>query len=50
MNKILYEDKDVTITDREIIIKYYYFPFGNKKKIPFSKIKGVEMKRFAFRG
>lgn len=50
MSKVLYDDKDVTITDREVIIKCYFFPFGNSKKIPYRKIKSVEMKTFAWKG
>lgn len=47
---VLYEDKDVTITDKEVIIKCYFFPFGNSKTIPYRKIKSVEMKNFAWKG
>ena len=38
---VLYEDKDVTITKDHVIIRCYYFPFGNSKKISFRKIKQV---------
>lgn len=36
MKNILYEDKDVTITDNEVIIRCYFFPFGNSKTITYS--------------
>lgn len=36
--KILFEDKDVKITDRMLIIKCYYFPIGTSKKIPLRDI------------
>ena len=48
--QILYDDKDVTITNENIKIKCYFFPFANSKTIPFSKIKFVEMKNFAWKG
>lgn len=35
---ILYEDKDVIIRDDRLIIKCYFFPFGNKKTIYFNEI------------
>ena len=41
MSKVAYEDKDVVITDKDIKIKCYFFPFGNSKTIPFRKIKFV---------
>ncbi len=50
MSKILFDDKDVTITDKEVIIKCYFFPFGNSKRIPYRKIRTVEMKNFAWKG
>ena len=50
MPNILYEDKDVIITDKEVIIKCYFFPFGNSKTIPYSDINQIEIKTFAFRG
>ena len=48
--EILYDDKDVTITNEGVKIKCYFFPFGNSKTIPFRKIKFVEMKNFAWKG
>ena len=43
-NKILFEDKDVKITDKEVIIKFYYFPICTSKVIPFSRIQNIEKK------
>ena len=48
--EVLYEDKDVVIREDMVIIKCYFFPFGNSKKIPYSKIKRVDMKKFAWKG
>lgn len=50
MSKVLYEDKDVKITEKEVIIRCYFFPFGNSKHIPYHKIKSVDMKNFAWKG
>jgi hypothetical protein len=50
MSKVLYEDKDVRITDRDVKIKCYFFPIGKSKTIPYSKIKFVEIKNFAWKG
>lgn len=47
---ILFEDKDVKITSKEVIIKCYYFPFAISKKIPISNIKFISFRNFAFRG
>ncbi len=38
---ILFEDKDVKITTKEIIIKCYYFPIGRNRVIPFTDILKV---------
>ena len=43
MPNILYEDKDVIITDKEVIIKCYFFPFGNSKTIPYSDINQIDL-------
>ena len=47
---ILYEDKDVRITDQDVKIKCYFFPIGKSKTIPYKKIKYVEMKEFSWKG
>ena len=46
--EILYDDKDVMITNEGVKIKCYFLPFGNSKTIPYKKIKFVEMKNFAW--
>lgn len=38
---ILYEDKYVQITDTNIILKKYYFPAGNSKKIELIEIESI---------
>jgi hypothetical protein len=40
---IIYEDKYVRITDIEITLFWYYFPFGQNKIIKFSQIKAVKL-------
>ena len=40
---VLHEDKHVIITNNEIIIKCYYFPFAGEKKISFKQIKKIEL-------
>lgn len=42
-NKILYEDKFVKITDNDLTIFWYYFPFGNNKIISLKDIKNIEL-------
>lgn len=37
-----YSDEHITITNNEIIINKYYFPFSKKKVIKLNKIKRVE--------
>lgn len=39
--EILYEDKDVRITNKEVVIKWYFFPIATSKKIPLKKITRV---------
>ena len=40
-NTILYEDKDVQVTEKEIKIKCYFFPTAQSKVIPIENIKLV---------
>jgi hypothetical protein len=40
---IIYEDKYVRITDKDLTLFWYYFPFGQNKTIKFSEIKEVKM-------
>jgi len=41
MANSLYEDKFVQVTDDQIILKKYYFPAGNAKKISFNNINNI---------
>ena len=47
-DQVLFEDRDVKITSKEVIIKCYYFPFGNRKVIPFSRIKKIEKRELGW--
>lgn len=38
-NNILYQDKDVIIRDDRVIIKCYFFPFGQSKTVYFHEIE-----------
>jgi hypothetical protein len=40
---ILYKDKSISITDRDITIDSYYFPMGQAKVIPWQKVKSVSV-------
>lgn len=40
--RIIFEDKDVKITNKFVYIKWYFFPFGGTKKIALRDIKKVE--------
>lgn len=42
-NEQLYEDKYMTITNYDITLNCYYFPFCQKKVIPIKEIKDVEL-------
>jgi hypothetical protein len=35
---VLFSNRFVTVTTDEIVVETYYFPFGNKKHIPISKV------------
>ena len=37
-DSVYYQDKDVIIKGDRVIIKCYFFPFGNSKTIKFSEI------------
>jgi hypothetical protein len=37
----LYRDRWIECTTEALIIRGYYFPFGNKKTIPYDRIQGV---------
>lgn len=45
---MIYEDKDVKITNLFVYIKWYFFPFGLTKKIPIKSIKRVEKKELGW--
>lgn len=36
---VFYEDKFVKVTPESLILKWYYFPYGNAKTIPFGDIE-----------
>ena len=40
---VLYEDRWITCTTKELVIGGYYFPFGFPKRIPYEVIRGVEL-------
>lgn len=40
---ILFEDKYCRITDNDITLFWYYFPFGQSKTINFSEIREVRL-------
>ena len=46
--KILFEDKDVKITNQYVYIKWYFFPIGTTKKIPIADIKKVEKRELGW--
>ena len=41
-NEVLYRDDKITITDKEVILNMYYFPFGTKRVIPLRSIKSFK--------
>jgi hypothetical protein len=40
----LYKDGLVEITDREVIFRRYYFPFGGDKHVPLDQIERVQIR------
>lgn len=38
---VLYEDRWITCTDKELVIRGYYFPFGWAKRIPYAELVAV---------
>ena len=44
-NETLYEDPKIKITNRHVVLRSYWFPFGLKKVIPFGDIKHCEIRR-----
>ena len=49
-NNILYQDKDVIIRDDRVIIKCYFFPFGQSKTVYFHEIERVELRNYKWKG
>jgi hypothetical protein len=45
---VLFEDKDVKITDQFVYIKWYFFPWGGTKKIALKDIKKVEKRELGW--
>jgi len=39
----LYKDSLVEVTDQEIVFHRYYFPLGNDKHVPLSRIESVQV-------
>lgn len=42
MTKLIYNDKDISISAQEVEIFNYYFPFRSSKKINLKEIKSVK--------
>lgn len=40
----LYKDSLVEVTDQEIVLHGYYFPFCNDRRVPLSQIAGVQVR------
>lgn len=38
----LYRDRWIECTEKALVIHGYYFPFGNKKIIPYARIRGIQ--------
>jgi hypothetical protein len=45
-----YKDDLIEITDREIIFRHYFFPFGSDKRVSFSDIERIEVRPRSFLG
>lgn len=45
---MLFEDKDVKISNHFVYIKWYFFPTASTKKIPIKDIKLVEKRELGF--
>lgn len=41
----LYRDGLVTLTDGELVIHNYYFPFGQRKTVPLQKIRSIRLRK-----
>ena len=48
MEETLYQDKYVSVTNKNFIIHSYYFPSGASKTIPRDKIKMVQYESASF--
>ena len=46
----MYDDKTIRITDKELVIRGYYFPFGAARTIPLESLQRVELKRLTLLG
>lgn len=46
--RVLYQDKDVRITNFHLVIKWYYFPLGLSKTIALKDIKRVEKRELGW--
>jgi hypothetical protein len=48
MKQALYDDGLVSLDADGLTIRRYYFPLGTSKRIPYSRIKGVQEQRMEF--
>ncbi len=46
---MLYDDGSLQITDSEIVIHKFYFPFGRPRRVRFDSIRRAELKPLTFR-
>jgi hypothetical protein len=44
MKQMLYDDGLIKLDSEGLTIRYYYFPFGTSKRIPYTQIKSVQMR------
>ncbi len=41
MNGVLYDDGHIALDRNGLTIRWYYFPFGASKRIPYARIRNV---------
>ena len=46
----LYKDPLVKITDEEVVLHRYYFPFGGDKHVPLTALTGVQTRQPSYFG
>ena len=42
--KILYSDSLIEITDREILFRHYYFPFGGDRRVSLNQLESIQVR------